>query len=96
MKKYFLLRNKSQSNSLPNAGCIFKNPHNDFAGRLIELCGLKAKIKGGATISKLHANFILNTKRAKSSDVLYLMDLMRKTVKKRFGINLEAEIKIWK
>lgn len=96
IKEYLLWRNKTQNNNLPNAGCIFKNPPGNFAGRLIDLAGLKGRTKGAAAISNLHANFILNTKNAKSSDVLYLMDLMRKKVKKEFGISLEPEIKIWK
>ncbi len=96
IKEYLLKRNKTQKTSLPNAGCIFKNPKHNFAGRLIDQCGLKGKARGQAAISKLHANFILNTNKAKSSDVLYLMHLMQKRVKEKFKINLEPEIKIWK
>ena len=96
IRKYLTLRKQTQSNSLPNAGCIFKNPLNDSAGRLIDACGLKGKINGGAVISKRHANFILNTGKAKCSDVLSLMDLIRKKVKAKFKINLKPEIKIWK
>jgi len=66
------------------------------AGRLIDACGLKAKAVGGAVISSLHANFILNRGKAKSKDVLSLMRLMRREVKRRFKVNLEPEIKIWK
>ena len=96
IKKYLLERRKTQNNSLPNAGCVFKNPVNASAGKLIDLCGLKGKAKGGAVISKLHANFILNKNKAKSRDVLSLMDLISRKVKERFKINLEPEIKIWK
>ncbi|MDP2927384.1 MAG: UDP-N-acetylmuramate dehydrogenase [Candidatus Omnitrophota bacterium] len=95
ISQYLLRRKQSQGNNLPNAGCIFKNPGQGSAGRLIDICGLKGKAEGGAVISKLHANFILNTGNAKSKDVLSLMDLMRKRVKERFKINLEPEIKIW-
>jgi len=91
-----LRRKQSQCNSLPNAGCIFKNPGQGSAGRLIDSCGLKGIPSGQAVISKLHANFILNTGNAKSSDVLSLMELMRKKVKERFKVHLEPEIKIWK
>ncbi|MHB8155630.1 MAG: UDP-N-acetylmuramate dehydrogenase, partial [Candidatus Omnitrophota bacterium] len=96
ISKYLLQRKQTQSNSLSNAGCIFKNPVKDSAGRLIDLCGLKGKINGGAVISNRHANFILNTGKAKSRDVLSLMDLIQKKVKARFKVNLEPEIKIWK
>jgi len=96
IEENLLRRKQSQGNSLPNAGCIFKNSACGSAGRLIDNCGLKGKTRGGAVISKLHANFILNTGNAKSGDVLLLMDLMQKKVKKRFKINLEPEIKIWK
>ena len=90
-----LRRKQSQGNSLPNAGCIFKNPACGSAGRLIDSCGLKGKVRGKAVISKRHANFILNTGNAKSGDVLSLMELMQKKVRERFKINLEPEIKIW-
>ena len=66
------------------------------AGQLIDACGLKGKVAGGAVISSLHANFILNRNKAKSKDVLSLMRLMRREVKRRFKVNLEPEIKIWK
>ena len=97
MKQYLLMRSKAQNNSLPNAGCIFKNPAGAMtSGMLIDLCSLKGKIKGKAVISKIHANFILNLGNAKSSDVLFLMDLMRRKVKARFGVNLIQEIKLWR
>jgi len=93
----FLLRRKqSQGDKFPNAGCIFKNPGRNPASRLIDNCGLKGKARGKAVISRSHANFILNTGRAKSSDVLSLMGLVQKKVKEKFKIKLEPEIKIWK
>jgi UDP-N-acetylmuramate dehydrogenase len=91
-----LRRKQAQDNKFPNAGCIFKNPKQGSAGRLIDSCGLKGKARGKAVISKRHANFILNTGNAGSADVLALMDLMRNQVKKKFKINLKPEIKIWK
>ena len=96
IKEYLLQRNKTQGNNLPSAGCIFKNPDKYVAGKLIDACKLKGKLKGGAVISNSHANFILNKGKAKSNDVLFLMDLMRRKVKTRFKVNLEPEIKIWK
>ncbi|PIQ86615.1 MAG: UDP-N-acetylenolpyruvoylglucosamine reductase [Candidatus Omnitrophica bacterium CG11_big_fil_rev_8_21_14_0_20_43_6] len=96
VKEYLLKRKAAWQNSLPSAGCIFKNPGLDPAGRLIELCGLKGQAKGNAIICGQHANFILNTGGAGSRDVLFLMDLMQRKVKAKFKVNLEPEIKIWK
>jgi UDP-N-acetylmuramate dehydrogenase len=96
INEYALRRRQSQGNSLPSAGCIFKNPGRDSAGCLIDRCGLKGKTRGQAIISQQHANFILNAGQAKTRDVLSLMDLMRKKVREKFKINLEPEIKIWK
>ncbi len=95
IKKYLECRRNRQDASLPNAGCIFKNPHRISAGRLIDLCGLKGKRVGGAVVSLRHANFILNYKRAHARDVIKLMALIKKRVKHKFNINLEPEIKIW-
>jgi UDP-N-acetylmuramate dehydrogenase len=88
-------RRQTQDTSLPSAGCIFKNPAGESAGKLIELCGLKGKAVGGARVSLKHANFILNSAGAKATDVLNLMGLIRREVKNKFKVNLEPEIKIW-
>lgn len=96
INEFLLRRKKSLGHNLPNAGCVFMNPTGGAAGRLIDICGLKGKAMGKAVISKRHANFILNTGKARSQDVLSLMDLMQKKVRERFKINLEPEIKIWK
>ncbi|MFH1191569.1 MAG: UDP-N-acetylmuramate dehydrogenase [Candidatus Omnitrophota bacterium] len=96
INEYLSRRKQSYGHNLLSAGCIFKNPSLGSAGRLVDACGLKGKAKGGAVISKRHANFILNTAKAKSKDVLSLMDLMQKKVWEKFKINLEPEIKIWK
>jgi UDP-N-acetylmuramate dehydrogenase len=96
IREYLLRRNKTQSNNLPGAGCIFKNPTKAAAGKLIDDCGLKGVSKGGAVISKVHANFILNKAKAGSGDVLSLMDLARRKVREKFKVNLEPEIKIWR
>lgn len=95
INKYLEYRRNTQDASLPNAGCIFKNPHRESAGRLIDLCGLKGKRIGGANVSVRHANFILNRDNAGSSDVLRLMELIKKKVKDKFNITLEPEIRIW-
>ena len=66
------------------------------AGQLIEKAGLKGKKIGGAQISELHANFIINLGNAKAKDVLALIRLAQKKVKEKFGILLETEIQIIK
>lgn len=89
-------RRASQDWSLPSAGCVFRNPAGDSAGRLIDSCGLKGRRIGRAQISRRHANFIVNTGHASSADVLALMKLARSEVNKRYHIRLEPEIKLWK
>jgi len=95
INRYLKRRIFTQELSWPSAGCIFKNPPGDSAGRLIDLCGLKKRRIKDAMVSEKHANFILNLGRAKTKDVLALMALMRKKVKNKFNITLEPEIKIW-
>jgi UDP-N-acetylmuramate dehydrogenase len=95
LKQYLKARHNSQDTTSPNAGCIFKNPFGESAGRLIDMCGLKGKKIGDACISEKHANFIVNTGHARAEDVLRLMNLIKKKVKNKFDINLEPEIKIW-
>ena len=77
-----------------SAGCVWKNPPADVAGRLIEKCGLKGKRINGAEISSKHANFIVNRGGATAADILALMDLTRDRVQHQFGIALEPEIRI--
>jgi UDP-N-acetylmuramate dehydrogenase len=78
--------------SEPNAGSVFKNPSGDFAGRLLEACGLKGLRVGGAEISTRHANVIVNRGGATSADVLELMGRMRSEVADRFGVTLLPEV----
>lgn len=78
----------------PNAGSVFKNPPGQFAGKLLESCGLKGIRRGDAEISDRHANVIVNRGAARAADVLELMRLMRENVLHAFGIELEAEIDV--
>jgi UDP-N-acetylmuramate dehydrogenase len=80
--------------SEPNAGSVFKNPDGDYAGRLIEACGLKGERAGGAMISPRHANVIVNTGGAGSADVLALMRRMRDEVRDKFGVTLSPEVEM--
>jgi len=96
MGKYIAYRRASQDYSGASAGCIFKNPEGDFAGRLIDACGLKGKKVGGACVSSKHANFIINKGKGKAKDVLALIRLIKRTVKNRYTLELVPEIKIWR
>jgi UDP-N-acetylmuramate dehydrogenase len=80
--------------SQPNAGSVFKNPPGQFAGKLLESCGLKGTRRGDAEISERHANVIVNRGAARAADVLELMRLMRDRVREAFGIELDAEIDV--
>lgn len=102
IESYLSVRKDKQEISLPSAGCVFRNPHaalpgpgQSGAGSLIDLCGLKGRGIGGAVVSKRHANFIVNTGNARSEDVMELIRLIKKEVRRKFGINLRPEIKIW-
>ncbi len=75
----------------PSAGCIFKNPGQDSAGRIIEELGLKGAAVGGAEISQVHGNFIVNTGGAKSEDVIELVKLVRREALNRMQVELEPE-----
>jgi UDP-N-acetylmuramate dehydrogenase len=84
----------TQPLNVPSCGSVFKNPPNDFAGRLIDVAGLKGESVGGARISPVHANFIANTGGATAADVLQLMERAREAVEKETGIRLEAEVRL--
>lgn len=87
-------RRRRQPLGKPSPGCVFRNPPGDYAGRLIEQAGLKGFRIGGAAISTVHANFIVNEGGARAADVLRLIDLVRERVYKEFRVDLEMELKI--
>ena len=95
MRKLWIMRKATQPMAHQSAGCIFKNPRGISAGSLVEQAGLKGESIGGATISERHANFIITTPEATSSDVLALIEQVRGQVAKQFGVDLELEIGIW-
>lgn len=95
VKEYLEKRSKSQPITMSNTGSIFKNPVEIPAGRLIEELGLKGVRRGGAKISELHGNFIVNTGSAKASDVISLIDLAKKNALESRGICLETEVRIF-
>lgn len=75
-------------------GSVFRNPENDHAARLIEACGLKGAERGGAVISPLHANFIMNERGATFDDILGLIELCKQRVREQFDVDLEEEVRI--
>lgn len=78
----------------PSAGSVFRNPENDFAGRLIEELGYKGKNIGGAYVSDKHANFIINKDHATASDIINLITEIKEKVKEKYNIDLIVEQEI--
>jgi len=92
--KAFINYRKQTQPTGASMGSMFKNPPGDFAGRLIELAGLKGISIGGVSVSSIHANFFLNSESATSIDYWKLIQLVQKTVLEKFGINLDLEIEL--
>lgn len=93
--EYFEFKKRSQPLAAQSAGCIFKNPPGESAGRLIDRAGLKGAVRGGASVSRQHANFIVAERHATAGDVIGLIDLVRQRVAEAFGVQLEVEVDIW-
>ena len=91
-RKYLQQRKIKQPKIHRNAGSFFKNPPGDSAGRLIEASGLKGKRCGGAMVSPVHANFLVNTGAATAADVRRLMEIVIRKVKEESGIELQPEV----
>jgi UDP-N-acetylenolpyruvoylglucosamine reductase len=87
-------RHQSQPRE-PSAGCMFKNPPGDSAGRLIDAAGLKGERVGGAEVSTVHANFIINRGGATSADVITLVRRVRERVQGASGVTLEPEVLLY-
>lgn len=87
-------RKEKQPLHKPSCGSVFKRPGGNYAGTLIEKCGLKGCRMGGAEVSTKHANFILNTDNAKSDDIYNLIKHIQKTVYDKTGVYLEPEVKL--
>ncbi|MBI5481591.1 MAG: UDP-N-acetylmuramate dehydrogenase [Deltaproteobacteria bacterium] len=87
-------RARREPHGVPTAGSFFKNPPGDFAGRLLEQAGLKGRRLGGAEVSWVHANWIVNRADATAADVLGLMQVCQEAVATKFGVTLEPEVHI--
>ena len=94
-REFLRAKRASQPLGARCAGCVFKNPEGHSAGKLIDQAGLKGAAVGGAVVSYKHANFIINRNGATASDVLELIEMVRRRVRDAFGIELELEIEIW-
>lgn len=96
INEVLLERVKTQPLGTFNAGCVFKNPKNTnlTSAKLIEQCGLKGYSVGDAYVSEKHANFIINRQNATAKDFVAVINHVIKTVKEKFNIELEPEIKL--
>ncbi len=94
VKDYLHYRKDTQPLMMPSAGCVFKNPPDDSAGRLIESTGLKGLRVGDAEVSLKHGNFIVNRGHARAADVIELIGKIRSAIKRKSGVRLDLELKI--
>ncbi len=92
MDDFMQRRSSKQPLELPSAGSVFKRPQGNYAGALIEQCGLKGKSRGGAQVSEKHAGFIVNKGNAKAADVKNLIREVQTAVYDQTGYNLECEL----
>ena len=93
MQTFYKQKVATQPFAEENAGCMFKNPPGDSAGRLIDISGLKGYRIGGAEVSTVHGNFILNIDNATAADVLNLVAHIQQQVREKTGISLQTEVK---
>ena len=93
MQTFYKQKVETQPFAEENAGCMFKNPPGDSAGRLIDISGLKGYRIGGAEVSTVHGNFILNIDNATAVDVLNLVAYIQQQVREKTGISLQTEVK---
>lgn len=94
MDENTFLRESKQPLEYPSCGSVFKRPPGYFAGKLIQDSNLQGTRIGGAEVSKKHAGFIVNVDNATSSDYIQLIRHVQATVKEKFGVDLETEVKI--
>ena len=94
VKDYLRYRKETQPLTLPNAGCVFRNPKEKPAGRLIEEAGMKGARVGDAQVSGKHANFVVNLGQARAADVITLIKKVGRAVEEQTGVTLQLELKI--
>lgn len=91
INEYKIKRKNSQPLEYPSAGSVFRNPTNNYAGKLIEETGLKGMKIGGAEVSTKHANFIINKDNATPEDIYNLINLVHRRVLEKHNIDLKIE-----
>lgn len=96
MQSYKDYRHSTQPYDMPCAGSIFRNPLPHHAGKLVDDAGLKGYKMGGAQISELHGNFIVNAGEAKANDVLALIEFIKNSIRNKYQVALHTEIEIVK
>lgn len=94
MDELTFLRESKQPLEYPSCGSVFKRPPGQFAGKLIQESGLQGATIGGAQVSKKHAGFIVNIGSATSTDYLSLIKYVQSTVKDKFDVELETEVRV--
>lgn len=94
ISRLLVARNRTQPVESRSAGCMFKNPPGDSAGRLVDAAGMKGARAGDAVVSPKHANFLVNEGRARAADVLALVEAVRARVREHAGVALELEVQI--
>jgi UDP-N-acetylmuramate dehydrogenase len=92
--KQFRVQRMSGSPSKPSCGSTFKRPEGDFPGRVIEAAGLKGTRVGGIEVSTVHANYLVNLGGGTAKEALELIELVRETVRKKLGVELESEVRV--
>ena len=94
MDELTFLRTSKQPLEYPSCGSVFKRPPNMFAGKLIQDSGLQGVQVGGVQVSKKHAGFMVNVENGTASDYIKLIELVQQTVKEKYQVDLETEVKI--
>ncbi len=94
LRKQLKARNSSQPMGLPSCGSVFRNPEGDYAGRLIELSGLKGHCVGDACVAVEHANFIVNQGKATATEIEALIEEIEQVVQRDHGIQLQREVRV--
>ena len=94
MREFNARRREKQPITLPSCGSTFKRPEGQFAGTLIDQCGLKGLRVGGASVSTLHAGFLVNDQNGTAADYLALIAEVQRIVKEKTGFHLEPEVRI--
>ncbi len=100
-RDYLSQKNKVQPVTEWSAGCVWKNPDQEksagrSAGKLVEYCGARGRVRGDAVVSEKHGNFVVNRGKATASDVLGLIEEVEEIVVQKSGIKLEREVKVWR